>query len=183
MTGNKRPGYLTAYAKHAGISKPAAAEQLKRVSIDYMQPFDFDDADRRRLAMRHADRVPFSKPIYGQGDKQEEELPPDPSAGAAFESYAAAQAAEKTFKAKMAELLYEERVGSLVRKDQVEAAAFRKGRLVRDGVLNVPARLAGILAAETDQRKIHDLLEQELRKALEALALPDDDDADDTEDA
>ena len=60
----KRPGNLKQYAAHAGISRQAAAEQLKRVGIDYLQPFDFAEADKRRAAARHADREAFATPIY-----------------------------------------------------------------------------------------------------------------------
>lgn len=169
----KRPGYLTAYANHAGITKTAAAKQLQRVGVDYMQAFDFDEADRLRKAARHADRAQFSKPIYVQqgedphGD-DDEDLDPlkDPA-------IAKSQAKKEEFRAKLVELEYEERVGTLVKKSEVEKEAFRVGRLVRDAVLNVPSRLAGILAAESDQRKVHDLLEKELRQALEALAIED----------
>lgn len=174
----KRPGYLTAYANHAGITKTAAAKQLSRVGIDYFQEFDFVAADRLRAAARHADRAKFAKPIYAKpgddplGDDDggdNPEISKDPA-------IAKSQAKKEEFRAKLVELEYEERVGTLVRKDEVEKEQFRLGRLVRDGILNIPSRLAGILAAETDQRKVHDLLETELRQALEALAVDDETD-------
>jgi hypothetical protein len=33
-------------------------------------------------------------------------------------------------------------------------------------MLNIPNRLAAVLAAETDPRRVHDLLSTEIRKAL-----------------
>ena len=180
MDEKKRPGYLTAYAKHAGISKPAAAEQLRRVGIDYMQPFDHEEADRRRQAARSADREPFSKPIYGDPDDPGTGLhgdgPEPPPAGELGDDgtpknpvFAKIQARKEFYKAELARLEFEQVSGKLVEKEKVEAEAFRLARLVRDSVLNVPARIAGIIAAETDQRKVHDLLEKELRQALEPL--------------
>lgn len=172
MDRRRRPGYLTQYASHARISKPAAAEQLKRVGIDYMQPFDFQEADRLREAMRHADRVPFAKPIYvdppaiPEVDDQEPPALKDPV-------FAEIQKRKEHFRAELARLDFEERIGKLVDKTLTEAEAFRIGRLVRDAVLNVPSRLAGILAAESDQRKVHELLEKELRQALEVIAIGD----------
>ena len=59
--------------------------------------------------------------------------------------------------------------GELVEKAKVEAAAFRVGRQVRDSLLGLPDRLAGIIAAEPSQAKIHALLTRELRQCLEAL--------------
>lgn len=173
--GKKRPGYLTAYANHAGITKTAAAEQLKRVGVDYMQEFDFAEADRLRAAARHADRAKFAKPIYVQSGENPlgEENDGEDLGSLKDPAIAKSQAKKEEFRAKLVELEYEERVGTLVRKEDVEKESFRVGRLVRDAVLNVPSRLAGILAAESDQRKVHDLLEKELRQALEALALDD----------
>lgn len=171
----KRPGYLTAYANHAGITKTAAAEQLKRVGIDYFKPFEFSEADRLREAARHADRAKFAKPIYL--DPGEDPFGDDPGnddpAASNNPAIAKSQAKKEEFRAKLVELEYEERVGTLVRKDEVEKEMFQIGRLVRDAVLNVPSRLAGIIAAESDQRKVHDLLERELRQALEALSIHD----------
>lgn len=171
----RRPGFLTAYAKHAGISKQAAGEQLRRVGIDYLQTFDFGDADCRREAMRHADRAPFAKPIYVDPDPSadpDDDENPDPPTGKTA-AFAEVQTRKEYYRAELARLQFEEAIGKLVEKELVEAEAFRVGRLVRDAVLNVPSRLAGILAAETDQRRVHDLLEQELRQALEALAIGD----------
>jgi hypothetical protein len=171
----KRPGYLTAYANHARITKTAAAKQLQRVGVDYMKEFDFAEADRLRSAARHADRAAYTKPIYSK--PREDQLGGDENDGDAGSLIdpilAESQRKKEEFRAKLVELEYEERVGMLVRKSEVEKAAFRVGRLVRDAVLNVPSRLAGILAAESDQRKVHDLLEKELRQALEALAIDD----------
>lgn len=178
MERRKRPGYLSKYAKHADISLSSAAEQLRRAGVDYMREFDFEDADRRRAAMRHAERLPFAKPIPGQGlPGVQTSAPPDPDApeGLALGSFSAAQAKERHYKAELAKLEYEERIGRLVEVEKVEMRAFRLARQVRDAMLNLPSRLAGIFAAETDQRRVHDLMEQEIRQALEALAGAEDD--------
>lgn len=173
----KRPGYLTAYANHAGITKTAAAKQLQRVGVDYMCDFDFVEADRLRAAARHADRAASAKPIYAKpGEDPRGGNRDDEDAGSPIDPVLAySQRKKEEFRAKLVELEYEERVGTLVKKSEVEKEGFRVARLIRDGVLNVPARLAGILAAESDQHKVHDLLEKELRQALEVLARDDDD--------
>ena len=44
------------------------------------------------------------------------------------------------------------------------------GRQVRDGILNVVDRVADILAAESDPRRVRKLLEGELLQALEVLS-------------
>lgn len=162
----KRPGYLTKYAEHAGITKTAAAEQLKRVGIDYMQPFSFEEADRKRKAARSADRMPFAKPIYA--DKPSgEESPPDGDEDIFV--YAEHQAKREFYRAEMARLEFEERIHQLIEVETVDAEWFRLARLVRDTIMNVPSRLAGVLASESDERKIHEILDRELRQALEEI--------------
>ncbi len=161
-----RPGYLTKYAKHAGIALSSASEALQRVGIDYMQPFDFADADRRREAARHADRDAFSKPIK---ISNEDEGPVDPETKK-DPKFIESQARREMFKAKLTELEYQELVGELIPAKDVDDEWFRLARLVRDTMLNIPARIADQLAHETDQRKVQDLLEQEIYQALETLS-------------
>lgn len=162
----KRPGYLTQYAAHAGITKTAAADQLKRVGIDYMQPFAFEEADRKRKAARHADRMPFTKTIYEQ--------PANPTNTDQTEEdkfvFAEHQAKREYYKAEISRLEYEERVQKLIEAEKVDAEWFRLTRIVRDAVMNIPSRLAGVLASESDERTVNQILEKELRDALEALA-------------
>jgi hypothetical protein len=63
--------------------------------------------------------------------------------------------------------------GEYVLKSKVDTYMFETGRQIRDAVLGVPDRLAGIMAAETDQHKIHALLTQEFLRALESLSHSD----------
>ncbi|MFM7621490.1 MAG: hypothetical protein ACKO57_00730, partial [Alphaproteobacteria bacterium] len=54
--------------------------------------------------------------------------------------------------------------------DEVRIAAFRRARIVRDGMLNLPDRLAAVLAAEHDATKVHTLLTTEIRTVLVELS-------------
>jgi hypothetical protein len=69
-------------------------------------------------------------------------------------------------KADLLDLNLQERRGILVKKDAVRQEEFSKARQVRDGVLNVPSRVSGMCAAETDQHRIHSLLTKELLQTL-----------------
>lgn len=60
--------------------------------------------------------------------------------------------------------------GKLVEADEVRIAAFRKARVVRDGLLNLPERLSALLAVETDASKVHELLTREIRQVLTELS-------------
>ena len=43
-------------------------------------------------------------------------------------------------------------------RDEVSVASFNTFRTFRDGMLNIPDRLAAVLAAETDPVRVHDRL-------------------------
>jgi hypothetical protein len=67
---------------------------------------------------------------------------------------------------KLAELDRKQREGELVERSEVEEAAFCNARRVRDALMNIPARVASLYAAETDPQKIHQNLEDEIRTVL-----------------
>ena len=73
-------------------------------------------------------------------------------------------------RADQAELVLRLRQGELVEVQAVKRDAFKAARMVRDNLLSLPDRLAGIVSSEADQTKNHALLTRELRQALEALA-------------
>jgi phage terminase Nu1 subunit (DNA packaging protein) len=67
---------------------------------------------------------------------------------------------------KLAELDRKQREGELVERRDVEEAAFSSARNVRDALMNIPARVSSLYAAETDPQNIHQSLEDEIRKVL-----------------
>lgn len=73
-------------------------------------------------------------------------------------------------RARKAELEVLEITKILIPAKDVSAAAFGKARLVRDGVLNIPARVSPILAAERDAKKVNEILDKEIRQVLEVLS-------------
>ena len=60
----------------------------------------------------------------------------------------------------------------MVDKFEVENEAFTVRRRIRDTLLTIPDRIAGIVSAEPDQRKNYDLLMKEITAALEELSNP-----------
>ena len=67
---------------------------------------------------------------------------------------------------RIVELNRRQREGGLVERRKVEAAAFAVGRNARDALMNIPARVSTLFAAESDPRVIHQALEDELSNAL-----------------
>lgn len=91
---------------------------------------------------------------------------------AGFENltYSEAQTELMRYKAANEKLDYEERTKELVKASEVKKARFDDGRQVRDAILNIPSRISSMLAAESDDRKVNELLTKELRSALERLS-------------
>ena len=54
-----------------------------------------------------------------------------------------------------------------MRTDSVKVSWFNVLRVLRDRTLNLPDRLAPMLAAETDPKTVRDMLDEELRKILD----------------
>jgi hypothetical protein len=64
----------------------------------------------------------------------------------------------------------DEREGKLLDVSKASREAFEFARILREAVLNVPARLAAELAAESDATRLHIRLDRALREALETTA-------------
>jgi len=73
-------------------------------------------------------------------------------------------------KADLLTLQLEERPVKLVLRSAVEKKLFELQRRNRHGILNIPSRLSGILAAETNQEVVFQLLTRELNAAMQSLA-------------
>lgn len=73
-------------------------------------------------------------------------------------------------KADILELQLQQRTGTLVLRSAVEKKVFELNRRARDSMLNIPARISGILASTSSQDEVFRLLTQEIVQAMERLA-------------
>lgn len=95
--------------------------------------------------------------------------------GVSADDYYLHRAETELWRAKTLELEYEVKAGSLIPREDAERDTFRLGRILRDNVFAVPARVAPIVAAESDERTCYNLLIGEQRAALESvLSIPED---------
>ena len=85
-------------------------------------------------------------------------------------SYEEARRRRETAEANLAEMKQAEMQGTLIRADAVRAAWAAKITGARDALLQIPSRIAPVLAAETDLVRVTALLEDELRQALAELS-------------
>ncbi len=86
-----------------------------------------------------------------------------------------ARALREHYQALLKRTEYEKGIGQLVEAKEVQDAAFKTARKIRDALLNVPNRITSVLAGELKAEipnKIHEILDKEIRHILEEL--PDD---------
>lgn len=99
------------------------------------------------------------------------QAPPDPPKDAGTStSYDEARRRRETAEAHIAEMKQAEMEATLIRVDAVRAAWAAKITGARDALLQIPSRIAPVLAAETDLVRVTGLLEDELRRALSELS-------------
>jgi hypothetical protein len=119
---------------------------------------------------KHAQRVAAAA-VEPRAERTASSPSAPPAAGESM-SLADAARAEKIERASLLRLQVAEKAGELVRRDVVEAEAFRRGRQARDLLLALRDRLPPLLAIEAEERAIGDLLEAEFRQVIAIIAGP-----------
>lgn len=84
--------------------------------------------------------------------------------------YAACRAQREAAEAGMAELKLAEMKGELIRVDAVKRVMALSFATTRDGLLQIPARMAAVLAAESDPATVQRLMYAEIHRALVVLS-------------
>lgn len=74
---------------------------------------------------------------------------------------------DKYYAASLKKIKLKKESGALVPKVAEERAGFECGRQLRDSILSIRERLSAILAAESDEFKVYQILTKELNQALE----------------
>jgi hypothetical protein len=149
------------YAKHRSVSHTAVQKAVKqgRIKLTPEDKIDVEAADRDW----HRNSSPVNAPIRAR-------VVPAGDAPSSGPTYAQSRAVRELYLARLAKIEFEERAAKLVSRDEVTVAAFTKARTVRDSLLNIPDRVASMLAAESDPARVHHILADEIRKALSELS-------------
>jgi hypothetical protein len=154
------------YAKRRGVSKAAVTKAAKSGRISYVEekgrklvdPEQADEEWEKNTGHNHGGSRPkkhkVRTEIYGAGNN-----------GAP--NYTQANSIYKTYQAKIVKLDYEERLGHLISRKQVEKDSFDCARITRDNILSVAARIYQELAAESDPNEVYRKLNKELIRSLE----------------
>jgi hypothetical protein len=164
LTGGKHVAILSqrGYALHRGVALSAVQKAIAthRISIEPDGRIDSEKADVEWRQNTLHRQPPISDRIWDEDDRL----------GFDGSQYRRARAVREQYQARLAKLEYEERKGMLLRKDDVEMATFNMARIVRDRMLNIPDRVAAMMAAETDAARCYEILDSEIREALNGLA-------------
>ncbi len=159
-----------AYARHRGVNHFAVQKAIRsgRISTLADGRIDSDVADREweRNTTPRPPVVSKAPTRRADAEAEEGEFP----GGGLQAAYTKARAIREQYEARLAKIRYEQQVGKLVNRDEVQVAAFNKFRTFRDAMLNIPDRVAALVAAEADPGKVHQLLATEIRKALNEFA-------------
>lgn len=151
-----------AYARHRGVALSAVQKAIEtgRITTQPDGRIDSEQADVE-WEQNTTRRAP---PVAKRGQEED-----DVSMFGASQ-YTKARAVREHYQARLAKIEYEERTGKLVPKDEVQIAAFNKFRQFRDHMLNIPDRVAAVVAAETEAAKCYEVLATEVRRALNEFA-------------
>ena len=164
---------ITAYARHRGVSHVAVLKAIKAGRIVKEQDGTIDPAKADAAWKQNTSQAQQRKPQ--KEDKASVARSVDtPSSGSQSinngPSYAQSRAIKEAYNARLAKLEYEEKSSALVRTDSIKVAWFNVLRVLRDRTLNLPDRMAPLLAAETDPKQVRELLEAEFRQILNDAA-------------
>lgn len=184
---------LRGYARHRGVQLQAVQKAVKTGRIEILRQetrgsktYFFVDSDKcdttwqertdpvqQRTATRRDMGIVENGAPQNIPEQTKQTTPggvSKNSTGAGGEMYGKARAAKEAFAAKMAELNYLERVGKKLDTDIIMRIWADMSSMVRDNMLNIPARISAILAAETDEKKVNEILMHEIRVVLTNLA-------------
>lgn len=157
---------IAEFARSRGISSEAVRKAIGAGRL--VNCLSKNEKGRLRIDPEMADEEWAANTKHHHAPKPQRLASGDPAGESKPETanYNASRAKREMYQAELARLEYEEKHGTLVNAEEIKQQAFRIARQVRDGMLNIPDRIAAELAAETDTFAIHKRLTEEIKKAL-----------------
>jgi hypothetical protein len=160
------------YARQRGVSRQYVGQMVAKGIIGLSnRKVDTAQADAALAALREParpERRPKPEVLVPTFEALPASAPPSP-AGDLPTLLLKSRIKSEVERAKLLEIKARVEAGKYIAVDEVKAAAFNRARVVRDALLNIPERLAAMLAAEADERRVHQILATEIRAALEEL--------------
>ena len=190
---SRRVMNLSQYAAYRGVSQPRISAMVRagqlegayRVLANGRYEIDVEKADQfveQVRDPRHDVRLSQQKNLF-TGRPMVKKRPPNSTQSpgtlhgtarapgmAANITYAEANATEKHYKAELARLEYEKRLGALVPKDEVDRQAQAVGALIRTRLQAIPNKLAPTVAGLSTPAEVAEQLKTEINQLLTDLA-------------
>lgn len=157
-------------AELLGLARSAVSAQVKRGmpvdSVEAAKAWRDANIDPARRKSQKFDRhyqagPPASNPPATARQPSEDDL---------GEDFKAARTRREISEANLSEMRESEERRDLIRVAAVKSALATAFAATRDGLLQIPARLAPMLAADTDPASVQNLLHQEIHRALMHLS-------------
>ena len=157
------------YARHRGCSRVAVGKAVKSGRISLVNGLiDPVVADLQWAANSRARVSAAAEPAQESLlSTRLHNAPPEPTP---LDGYTASRNRREAADAELAELRLAEEKGDLIRIDAVKGALGVLFASTRDALLQIPARMAPLLAAESVPAAVQSLLHAEIHQALQQLA-------------
>lgn len=151
-------------AKLMGLSKAAISRNKSQgMPVDSVEAAQAWREAQQSIARRKRG------PAEGRHSTAPKEAPTGDS-GACVETHDAARTRREISEADLSEMRRAELRGELIRVDAITTALARVFSMTRDTLLQIPARMAPLLAADTDPASVQNSLHAEIHQALQHLA-------------
>jgi hypothetical protein len=190
--GGPEPRFMnqSQYARYRGLSQPRLSAMVKagqlegaflvepsgRYKIDVAKADEIIEGARDP---RHDERLSRQKNLFtGQPEVKRKRRQPNSRLGPYTlrggagkpKTYAEANALEKSYKAELARLEYERKLGALVAKDEVDRQAQEVGKMIRAHLEAIPNKLAPVVAGLSSPVEVAEVLKAEINQLLKDLS-------------
>lgn len=160
------------HADQDGRVDPVEADRLWKQRTDVTKPLNSVTGNPQHKRPRGGPPIPVEpKPARGSRKGSTNGNGNGHAKGETEEiDYLSRRSRYEDYRARLLELEFLERTSKLVAVDDVEREAFDSARRVRERLSSIPERLAPVVAGLDDIGRIEELLEGEIRSALEELS-------------
>ena len=160
------------YARHRGCSKVAVGKAVKAERISLVNGMiDATVADLQWLANTRVRVSQAAQPQLALGAELSTRLDAAPAEPEKKDDgYRDSRSRREAAEADRAELSLAEDKGQLIRVEAVKSALGTVFSTTRDALLQIPARLSALLAAESDPATVQNMLHTEIHQALVHLS-------------
>ena len=156
------------YARHRGCSREAVRRAIETGRI---RTFGDDKRIDPELADTHWARNTRARVRMDQPEQKRPVIVANEVHQEKPEIYDEARTRREIAEANLAEIKEAELRGEVIRVGAVKSALASIFSSTRDSLMQIPARLSPVLAAESDAARIHDAIQLELHQCLSQLAM------------